>query len=133
VKKIAIALVLALSAATGFSQCTADRVAARKEMHSASVVIVGTVTSIVPVAESWDFLDGVSYNVHVDSVIHGKTHRSEYQVFSENTPSAFDMTVGKHYVLYLQPQYDRYEINSCGNSHATDEVDRPTTQLAKGY
>ena len=32
------------------------------------------------------------------------------------------MSVGKHYVLYVQPQYDRYEVNNCGNSHQTDET-----------
>jgi hypothetical protein len=133
VKKIATVLVLLLSAATGFSQCNAKRVTARKEMRAASAVIVGTVTAVEPVGETWDFLDGVNYIVRVDSVIHGKTKRSEYTIFSENTPAAFDMTVGKHYVLYLEPQYDRYEINSCGNSHATEERELSAAKLlAKG-
>jgi hypothetical protein len=133
VKKIATVLVLLLSVATGFAQCNAKRVTARTEMHSASVVIVGTVTAAEPVGETWDFLDGVSYTVHVDSIIHGKTNRSEYEIFSENIPAAFDMAVGKHYVLYIQPQYDRYEINSCGNSHATEEVEASMGKLlAKG-
>lgn len=132
-KKIATVLVLLLSAATGFSQCNAKRVTARKEMRAASAVIVGTVTAVEPVGETWDFLDGVNYIVRVDSVIHGKTKRSEYTIFSENTPAAFDMTVGKHYVLYLEPQYDRYEINSCGNSHATEERELSAAKLlAKG-
>lgn len=132
-KQFATVLVLLLTAATGFSQCNANRVTARKEMRSASAVIVGTVTAAEPLAETWDFLDGVNYIVRVDSVIHGKTHRSEYNVFSENTPAAFEMTVGKHYVLYLQPQYDRYQIDSCGNSHATEEREPSTAKLlAKG-
>ena len=133
-KQIAIVLVLILGAATGFSQCNAHRVTARNEMHSSSVVIVGTVTAVVPVAASWDFLNGVNYIVHVDSVIHGKTHGNEYTVFSEDIPNAFNMTVGGHYVLYVQPHYDRYEINSCGNSHQTEEQEASVRQsTAKGY
>ncbi len=128
-KQFAIALVLILSSAAGFSQCTANRVTARKEMHLSSVVIVGTVTAVVPVTESWDFFDGVDYTVHVDSVIHGKTHRSEYTIFSENIPNAYDMTVGRHYVLYVQPHYDRYQVDSCGNSHQTEELEASATPL----
>ena len=132
-KNIAIVLVLILGAATGFSQCNAHRVTARNEMHSSSVVIVGTVTAAIPVAESWDFFDGVNYIVRVDSILHGKTHRSEYNIFSENAPNTFDMTVGSHYVLYVQPHYDRYQVSSCGNSHQTEELEASARQIvAKG-
>jgi hypothetical protein len=131
VKQFAIALVLVLSTATGFSQC-ANRVTARAEIRASSAVIVGTVMAAIPVAESWDFLDGIDYTVRVDSVLHGKTSRSEYTVFSENVPVAFDMTVGKHYVLYLQPQYDRYRVDACGNSHPTEELEASNHPLAKG-
>ena len=91
-------------------------------MHTASAVIVGTVIDVKPVAESWDFFDGVSYTIHVDSTIHGNApHNGDFKIFSENGPSFFPMSVGKHYVLYVQPQFDRYEVNNCGNSHQTDE------------
>jgi hypothetical protein len=124
VKNLVIAVVLVLSAATGFSQCQANRVSARKEMHTASSVIVGTVIAAEPVAESWDFLDGISYTVRVDSVLHGKTpHSREYKIFSENSPLVFPMSVGKHYVLYVQPQYDRYLVNNCGNSHPMEQME----------
>jgi hypothetical protein len=101
-------------------------------MHAASAVIVGTVTAAKPVPEAWDFLDGVNYTVRVDSVLHGKTHREEYTVFSENGPGFFGMTVGRHYVLYLTPHYDRYEVNNCGNSHQTDELQPSLKELASG-
>lgn len=131
-KKFATVLVLALSAAAAYAQCSANRVDARKEMHSSAAVIVGTVMAAQPVAESWDFLDGVSYTVRVDSVVHGKTDRREYKIFSENTPSAFPMTVGQHYVLYVQPQYDRYQVDGCGNSHPTQELEAVAPkQIAK--
>ena len=107
-KKLAIALILCLSAANGFSQCKTDRVSARKEMHMASAVVVGTVTAAQPVPEAWDFLDGVNYTVRVDSKIHGKARpNTEVTVFSENSPRFFPMYVGQQYVLYLQPQYGR--------------------------
>ena len=43
------------------------------------------------------------------------------------------MSVGKHYVLYVQSQYDRYEVNNCGNSHQTDETAVLNSQIEKGY
>lgn len=135
-KKLSIALVLLLCAASGYSQCVSQRVSARKEMHQSAVVIVGTVLQARPVAESWDFLDGVDYTVRVDSVIHGKALHEQYTVFSENSPRLFAMTVGDHYVLYLQPQYDRYQVDNCGNSHRTEGLEasiKQPKQIAKGY
>lgn len=129
-KAIATILTLVLGSAVGVAQCTSHRVSAHNEIHASSAVILGTVESAVPVPEVWDFLDGVSYTVRVDSVIHGRTNRRVYRVFSENTPSAFPMIVGKHYVLYLEPRYDRYEVDNCGNSHQTEEMDVTTRQLA---
>jgi hypothetical protein len=129
VKKLAIALLLCLSAANGFSQCKTNRVSARKEMHMASAVVVGTVTAAQPVPEAWDFLDGVNYTVRVDSKIHGKARpNTEVTVFSENSPRFFPMYVGQQYVLYLQPQYGRNQVDNCGNSHPTTENSASTKQ-----
>jgi hypothetical protein len=122
-KTFATAMVLCLSAATGFAQCSAKHVSAKKEAHLSSAVVVATVTAATPVPESWDFLDGTNYTVTVNSKLHGKAHaRAELTVFSENIPEDFEMHVGQQYVLYLQPKYDRIEVDSCGNSHATDEI-----------
>lgn len=136
-KKLAIALMFCLSAATGFSQCTTNRVSARKEMHMASAVFVGTVTAAQPVPEAWDFLDGVNYTVHVDSKIHGNAQpNTEVTVFSENSNHFFAMYVGQQYVLYLQPQYGRYQVDNCGNSHEMDEASsakQPNLVANKGY
>jgi hypothetical protein len=122
-KTFAIASVLCLSAATGFAQCTVKHVSPRKEAHMSSAVVVATVTAATPVPESWDFLDGVNYTVHVDAKLHGKAHANrDMTIFSENVPNDFKMEVGEKYVLYLQPKYDRYQVTGCGNSHATDEV-----------
>lgn len=134
IASIATVLVLTWSAVSGFAQCNSNRIPARKEMHDSSAVILGTVVSSEAVPETWDFLDGTSYTVRVDAVIHGRTDRSEYKIFSENTPAAFGMMVGKHYVLYMQPQYDRYQVSSCGNSHQTEELEASAAkQLTKGY
>lgn len=133
-KNAAIALVLILSAASGYSQCTTKPVKASKEMRTSTAVIVGTVTGVKQVSESWDFFDGVSYKIHVESTIHGKApHGGDFTIFSENSPHFFPMSVGKHYVLYVQPQYDRYEVNNCGNSHETDAPVALNSQLAKAY
>jgi hypothetical protein len=132
VKKLAIALFLCLNAAAGFAQCKTDRVSAHKEMHMASAVVVGTVTAAQPVAESWDFLDGVNYTVRVDSKIRGKVHpNTEVTVFSENSPRFFPMYVGQQYVLYLQPQYGRNEVDNCGNSHQTSGSESASTKQPK--
>lgn len=137
-KKLSIALILCLSAANGFAQCTANRVSARKEMHMASAVVVGTVTAAQPVPESWDFLDGVNYTIRVDSKLHGKARpKTEVTVFSENSPKFFAMYVGQQYVLYLQPQYGRFQVDNCGNSHATTEnsasVKQPKPVATRGF
>src|ERR1700748_320625 len=93
-------------------------------MHMASAVIVGTVTAANPVPEAWDFLDGVNYTVRIDSKMHGRGDVSEeVTVFSENSPKFFPMYVGQKYVLYLEPQYGRYQVDNCGNSHATEEIE----------
>jgi hypothetical protein len=137
VKKFAIALILCLSAANGFSQCSVNRVSARKEAHQATAVVIGTVTAAEPVPEAWDFLDGVNYTVRVDTKIHGKARpNTEVTVFSENSPRFFPMYVGQQYVLYLQPQYGRNQVDNCGNSHATDDnasAKQPKLLANKGF
>ena len=131
-KKLAIALFLCLNAAAGFAQCKTDRVSAHKEMHMASAVVVGTVTAAQPVPESWDFLDGVNYIVRVDSKIRGKVRpNTEVTVFSENSPRFFPMYVGQQYVLYLEPQYGRNEVDNCGNSHQTSGSESASTKQPK--
>ena len=61
----------------------------------------------------------MNYTVRIDSKIHGKARPStEVTVFSENSPRFFPMYVGQQYVLYLQPEYGRYQVDNCGNSHA---------------
>ena len=135
--KLTIALLLCLSAANGFSQCQTERVSAHKEKHMASAVVVGTVTAAQPVPEAWDFLDGVNYTVRIDSKIHGKAQaNTEVTVFSENSPRFFPMYVGQQYVLYLQPQYGRNQVDNCGNSHPMNEstATQQTKQVAnKGF
>lgn len=123
-KNLAIALVLCLGASTGLAQCSARRISAHKEAHMSSAVVLATVTEATAVPEAWDFLDGINYTVHVDSKLHGKAHAdTNLTVFAENTPHFFRMYVGQQYVLYLQPKYGRYQVDNCGNSHATDEVE----------
>jgi hypothetical protein len=123
-KNFAIAMVISLSAASGVSQCPVKRASAHKEAHMSSAVIVATVTEATEVPEAWDFLDGINYTVHIDSKLRGKTRaNTEMTIFSENSPRLFPMYVGQQYVLYLQPQYGRYPVDNCGNSHAIDEVE----------
>ena len=137
-KKLAIAVIVCLSVAHGFAQCKTERVSERKEMRMASAVVVGTVTAAQPVPESWDFLDGVNYTVRIDSKIRGKAKtNTEVTVFSENSPRFFAMYVGQQYVLYLQPQYGRNQVDNCGNSHPTTDdsasTKQPRTVATRGF
>jgi hypothetical protein len=136
-KNFAIAIVLSLSAATGFAQCSVSRVSAHKEAQMAAAVVVATVTAATPVPEAWDFLDGINYTVRVETKLRGKAHvNTEITVFSENSPHFFPMYVGQQYVLYLQPQYGRYLVDSCGNSHAADEIQtakQPKQVATRGF
>jgi hypothetical protein len=122
-KTFATAMVFCLSAATGLAQCSVKHVSPRKEAQLSSAVVVATVTAATPVPAAWDFLDGFNYTVTVNSKLHGKARaKTELTVFSENIPDDFEMHVGHKYVLYLQPKWGRYQVDTCGNSHATDEV-----------
>ena len=137
-KKLAIGMILCLSSVYGFAQCKTERVSAHKEMSMASAVVVGTVTAAQPVPEAWDFLDGVNYTIHVDTKIRGKVRTSEVTVFSENSPRFFPMYVGQQYVLYLQPQYGRNQVDNCGNSHQMTSMDsasakQPRLTTARGF
>ena len=121
-KKLAIAMILCLSAASGFSQCRTDRVSAHKEKQLASSVIVGTVTAASPVPEAWDFLDGVNYTVRIDAKIHGKARaNTEVTVFSEHSEDGFNLQSGKQYLLFLNNNYQHWIVNKCGNSGPLDE------------
>ena len=138
-KKFAIALVLSLSSAAAAlaQQCSTERVSAHKEASMSSAVVLATVTAATPVPEAWDFLDGVNYTVHVDAKLHGKARaNTELTIFSENSPRFFPMYVGQQYVLYLQPQYGRYQVDNCGNSHATEEIQaakQPKQVAVRGF
>jgi hypothetical protein len=123
-KHFAIAMVLCLSAASGLAQCSAKRVSLHKEANMSSAVVVATVTEKTLVDASWDFLDGFSYTVRVDSKLHGKAHpNAELTVFSENRPDSLEMYVGQQYVLYVQPKWGRNQVDGCGNSRATAQVE----------
>jgi hypothetical protein len=128
VKKFAIAMIICLNAAYGFSQCRTERVSQHQEIQDSEAVVLGTVTAAQPVPEAWDFLDGVNYTVHIDSKLHGKVHTTEVTVFSENSPRFFPMYVGQQYVLYLQPKWGRNQVDNCGNSHQTTSEDTASTK-----
>ena len=136
-KHFSFAVVLCLSAVSSFAQCSVKRVSAHKEAHGSYAVVLATVTEATAVPEAWDFLDGINYTVHVDAKLRGKAHaNSNLTVFSENSPRLFPMYVGQQYVLYVQPQYGRYQVDNCGNSHAVDEVEtakQPKQVAERGF
>ena len=124
-KKFAIAMVLCLSAANGFLPVQdGPRVSAHKEMSDGigrhrrngdrSTAGTGSVGF-----SGWRELYRCGSTRRSTAKVHENT---EVTVFSENSPRFFAMYVGQQYVLYLQPQYGRNQVDNCGNSHSTEEI-----------
>ena len=116
-KNILVFAALVLSGVAASAQCGARRVSVSDELHHSGETMVGTVEAANPVPDSSFHLDGVDYVVRVDRVLHGKmVDSSQVNIFSENSPDRFPMQVGQQYLLFVHLNYDRYEVDHCGNS-----------------
>jgi hypothetical protein len=116
-KNTLVVAALVLSGAVASAQCGARRVSVSEELHSAGETMVGTVEGAQAVPDSSFHMDGVNYLVRVDHVLHGKmVESSRVNVFSENSPDRFPMQVGQQYLLFVHLDYNRYEVDNCGNS-----------------
>ncbi len=106
-----------LSAVACFGQCQSTPVTLTQELHQSGSTIVGTVESAQAVPDSSFHMDGVNYTVRIDRVLHGKmVGQSEVTIFSENSGEQFPMAVGQQYLLFVHLDYNRYEVDNCGNS-----------------
>jgi hypothetical protein len=116
--KMAIAgLAFLLSTVAASAQCRAQRMTVSEELHTPGEAVVGTVVGAQAVPDSSFHLDGVNYVVRVDHVLCGKMIESSIvKVFSENSPERFPMQIGQQYLLFVHLDYDRYEVDNCGNS-----------------
>jgi hypothetical protein len=113
----AAALTFTLTAIGASAQCRSAKLSVSDELHTSGETIIATVEGAQNAPDSSFHLDGVNYIVKVDRVLHGKMlGKDTVTIFSENSPEKFPMQVGKQYLLFVHLNYNRYEIDNCGNS-----------------
>lgn len=127
-KRFITAVFCTFVATMGRAEC-AKPPAAPAEYKQSQVVIIATVQSARPVPQTWDSLDGTDYLVHIDQKVKGK-QSDEMTIFSEHSADGFSLEIGKQYLLFLNEKYQRWEVNSCGNSIALDQAAPVIKQLA---
>jgi hypothetical protein len=133
-KTLFAASVLILSAASAMAQCHTNHVTVSDELHASGETLVGTVTDAQNAPDSSFHLDGVNYVVKVDRVLHGKMlGKDTVTIFSENSPEKFPMQVGKQYLLFVHLNYNRYEIDNCGNSGLLEASAIENAKQLKAY
>jgi len=112
-----VSAALIVTAAAASAQCRTTHLSISDELHTSGETIIATVTGAQNAPDSSFHLDGVNYTVKIDRVLHGKMlNRDTVTIFSENSPEKFPMQVGKQYLLFVHLNYNRYEIDNCGNS-----------------
>ncbi len=133
-KTLFVSCALILSAATALGQCRTNRLTVSDELHTSGETIVGTVQAAQNAPDSSFHLDGVNYIVKVDRVLHGKLLGTDtVTIFSENSPEKFPMQVGKQYLLFVHLDYNRYEIDNCGNSGLLEASSIENAKQLKEY
>lgn len=133
-KTLLLASVLVLSTASAIGQCRLNHMTVSDELHTSGETIVGTVTDAKDAPDSSFHLDGVDYVVRVDRVLHGKMlGKNVLTVFSENSPEKFPMQVGKQYLLFVHLNYNRYEVDNCGNSGLLEATAIENAKQLKAY
>lgn len=116
-KSLFVSFALILPAATALSQCRTNHLTVADELRTSGETIIATVEGAQNAPDSSFHMDGVNYIVKVDRVLHGKMlGKDTVTIFSENSPDKFPMQVGKQYLLFVHLNYNRYEVDNCGNS-----------------
>ncbi len=115
-------------ATISFAQC-AQTAPATQEYKQAQSVIIGTVVSEQHVPQSWDTLDGINYDVHIDQKVKGK-QSGEITIFNEHSARQFNLEVGRQYLLFLTNNYQHWQVLTCGNSGPLEDAGPVIKQLA---
>ena len=116
-KAIITSIFFVASTITGAAQCRTSHVPLKHELKSSGETIVATVEGAQSTPGSSFHMDGVNYSIKVDKVLEGHMlQHDSVTVFSENSPAVFPMQVGKQYLLFVHLDYNRYEVDNCGNS-----------------
>ena len=133
-KTLIASFALILSAASASAQCKASHMTISDELHNSGETIVATVQDAQNVPDSSFHMDGVNYIVKVDRILHGRMLRSDtVRIFSENSPEKFPMQIGKQYLLFVHLDYNRYEVDNCGNSGLLEASTIENAHQLKSY
>lgn len=89
------AIVIAWSSAA-FAVCLEGHPSLEQEYQSSTTIFVGRVVSEEFTPESQNHLDGTTYPVEVEEVLHG-SHAKTVKLFSENSSGRFPVRVGATY------------------------------------
>jgi hypothetical protein len=126
-KRVATRLACFLFAAVSFGECT-NPLPVKKEFKDSEAVIIGTVMSSRPAPQSWYTFDGTEFVVQIIQTVKGK-RSGEITIFSEHTGDAYDLQIGKEYLLFLTTNYQRWVVNKCGNSGTIDQDGKVIKEL----
>jgi hypothetical protein len=134
IKTLIASLALTLSVAGASAQCRARHMTISDELHNSGETIVATVLDEQNVPDSSFHMDGVDYIVKVDRVLRGKLiHTDTVRIFSENSPEKFPMQIGKQYLLFVHLDYNRLEVDNCGNSGMLEASTIENAHQLKNY
>jgi hypothetical protein len=126
-KRVATGLACFLFAAVSFGECT-NPLPVKKEFKDSEAVIIGTVMSSRLAPQSWYTFDGTEFVVQINQTVKGKPS-GEITIFSEHTGEAYDLQVGKEYLLFLTTNYQHWVVNKCGNSGTIDQEGKVIKEL----
>jgi hypothetical protein len=109
-----------------FATCLAGNPSLEQEFQNAAMVFVGRVASEKFTSESKNYLDGITYTIHVEEVLRGSRQKT-VRIFSENTSGRFRLQIGASYLILAYKELDRLQVDNCGNS---GEVSNKSEALA---
>lgn len=115
---IAISFMLVSSIATAV--CLNGHPSVAEEYANSQSVFIGKVIAEKAIPESGNYYDGHDYTVHGQEVFKGNP-TSTVVIFSENSSGRFPMAVGSSYIIFVDYELGRYQIDNCGNSGVLPE------------
>jgi len=128
--QLVLGTAVAAWASAAFAVCLNGHPSLEQEYQSSTTVFVGRVVSEEFTPESKNYLDGTTYSVHVEEVLRGSPAKI-VRLFSENTSGRFPMQVGGEYLVFVDEELDRLQVDNCGNSGELPEKAETLAALRK--
>lgn len=92
----------------------------KEEYANSQSVFIGKAIAEKAIPESGNYYDGHDYTVQIQEVFKGNPD-STVVIFSENSSGRFPMAVGSSYIIFVDYELGRYQIDNCGNSGVLPE------------